>query len=129
MYNESVRISLNASGLLIDLLHKIIESFLKTENDQLFAFNTETGKSMWHYKTDAPSLILRGSGKPVVIGNAVIAGFANGELTKLDLRNTVCDFPCYEFSTTKWRFMIEENATTAKDIITLTIIYRHPMSI
>ena len=59
---------------------------VKTENDQLFAFNTETGKSMWHYKTDAPSLILRGSGKPVVIGNAVIAGFANGELTKLDLR-------------------------------------------
>ena len=59
--------------------------FVKTENDHLFAFDAKSGEQRWHYQTEAPALILRGSSPPVQVGSSLLAGFANGELAKLDL--------------------------------------------
>ncbi len=60
---------------------------LKTENDHVYALDWLSGNVRWHYQTESPSLILRGSGKPVVEGSNLLVGFANGELAKLDVHS------------------------------------------
>jgi outer membrane protein assembly factor BamB len=59
---------------------------VKDENGTVRAFTT-SGKVLWTYAHEEPSLILRGSGSPQVFANNVVVGFANGELTALKLDN------------------------------------------
>lgn len=80
-----------ASRLPGEVLAKPVEHngvlLVKTVNDTLMAFNAVNGKSLWRYHSDTPSLIIRGSSAPVVVDNAVIAGFTNGQLVKLSLQD------------------------------------------
>lgn len=49
-------------------------------DDKLVALDFETGERRWIYETTQPALTLRGSSKPVITSDAVIAGFSNGTL-------------------------------------------------
>lgn len=44
-----------------------------------------TGVERWRYSSRVPSLTLRGSGSPVMSGNAVFCGLAGGKLVALDI--------------------------------------------
>lgn len=52
----------------------------KSADDNLYALNKQTGVAVWTYKEPTPDLSLRGAHSPQVMGNLVIAGFANGQL-------------------------------------------------
>lgn len=49
-------------------------------DDKLVALDVDTGERRWIYETTQPALTLRGSSKPVITADAVIAGFSNGTL-------------------------------------------------
>lgn len=51
------------------------------------AINVETGERLWANRNTVPSLSLRGTGKPLISGNSLIAGLANGKVIALDIRN------------------------------------------
>ena len=52
----------------------------QTVDDKLVALNFDDGELRWTYETTQPALTLRGSSKPVITADAVIAGFSNGTL-------------------------------------------------
>lgn len=56
---------------------------VKTIDGRLTAYANTDGHERWSYQATEPNLILRGSSAPQISGNAVITGFANGELVKL----------------------------------------------
>lgn len=45
------------------------------------------GHEIWSYQQVEPNLILRGSSSPLISGNNVIAGYANGSLAKFNLND------------------------------------------
>lgn len=45
----------------------------------------KTGEKKWFYKTPVPTLTLRGTSTPVIEGQLVYAGFANGKVVALDI--------------------------------------------
>lgn len=49
-------------------------------DDKLVALDITTGERRWIYETTQPALTLRGSSKPAMTSDAVIAGFSNGTL-------------------------------------------------
>jgi outer membrane protein assembly factor BamB len=51
---------------------------------RLAAFDVLDGARRWLYSTSIPSLTLRGSSTPIINGDVVIAGFANGRVSILD---------------------------------------------
>lgn len=51
------------------------------------AYSTSDGHEVWAFQQVEPNLILRGSSAPVIRGNSVIAGYANGNLAKLSLND------------------------------------------
>ncbi|HLB57794.1 MAG TPA: outer membrane protein assembly factor BamB, partial [Gammaproteobacteria bacterium] len=59
---------------------------VKTIDGSVSAYNALHGESLWHYQQTEPNLILRGGSAPKISGNSVVVGFANGTLTKLNLR-------------------------------------------
>jgi len=61
--------------------------FIKTIDGRLLALNSQTGLKRWDYASQAPSLILRGGSQPEVAGNYVIAGFENGKVVALNIKN------------------------------------------
>lgn len=61
--------------------HKVL---VKDESGTLTAFNT-SGKQLWIYSHNDPSLILRGGSSPKIVGKYVIVGFSSGELVALNL--------------------------------------------
>lgn len=60
---------------------------IKTVDGHVVALSTLDGHRLWHYKQTEPTLILSASSAPVIHNNGVIAGFANGALTKLSLND------------------------------------------
>lgn len=54
---------------------------------RVIALDAATGHRIWISANNVPALSLRGSGRPVVIGERVIAGFANGHLAAFNLHN------------------------------------------
>lgn len=52
----------------------------QTVDDKLVALNAGDGEQRWIYETTQPALTLRGSSKPVITSDSVIAGFSNGTL-------------------------------------------------
>ena len=51
------------------------------------AFDAATGKHLWLFERSEPALSLRGTSTPVVVGDAVLVGFATGKLAALNLRD------------------------------------------
>jgi outer membrane protein assembly factor BamB len=59
---------------------------VKTIDGELTALSESDGHALWHYHQTEPALILRGGSSPLIYGSDVIAGFENGNLAKLTLR-------------------------------------------
>ncbi|OGV31883.1 MAG: outer membrane protein assembly factor BamB [Legionellales bacterium RIFCSPHIGHO2_12_FULL_35_11] len=70
--------SLSKSVILND---KVI---VKTIDGNLYAFDVKTGKKLWVYDHGSPSLILKASSSPVVVGKYVVVGFSDGKLDAVD---------------------------------------------
>lgn len=60
---------------------------LQTVDGKLIGLDAVSGVQRWIYETTIPALTLRGSSKPVIAGNAVIAGFANGMVAAVNASN------------------------------------------
>lgn len=60
---------------------------VKSIDGRVTAFSENDGHKLWSYQQTEPTLILRGSSAPQISHDSVIVGFANGNLTKLSLRN------------------------------------------
>ena len=58
---------------------------VKTVAGQVLAFDLKTGQVLWTYDHGAPTLILRSSSAPKIIGNKVLIGFSDGTLSLLSL--------------------------------------------
>ena len=61
----------------------------QTVDDKLVALDASSGEQRWVYETTLPALTLRGSSKPVITNDAVIAGFSNGTLVAVSARDGV----------------------------------------
>lgn len=62
--------------------HKI---FVKTIDGNLYAFHLQTGEKIWVADHGAPSLILKASSSPVILGQMVLVGFSDGKLDAVDM--------------------------------------------
>jgi outer membrane protein assembly factor BamB len=60
---------------------------IKTIDGKLSALSIDDGHTRWQYQQTEPTLILRAASAPQINNGSVIAGFANGNLAKLTLRN------------------------------------------
>ncbi len=58
--------------------------FVQTIDGKIAAYDAIDGSRIWLYNTSTPSLTLRGTATPILFGEFVIAGFANGRLAILD---------------------------------------------
>ena len=57
---------------------------VQTIDGKVAAYDVVNGHRVWIYNTTMPALSLRGTATPVLFGDNVIAGFANGRLVILD---------------------------------------------
>lgn len=60
---------------------------VQTQDGKLLGFGAASGELLWTYVTELPVLTLRGTAAPVLAGNMVVAGFANGKVVALDIQN------------------------------------------
>lgn len=51
----------------------------------VYALSAESGQRLWHYQGSVPALTLRGDSTPVIAGENVLLGLANGRLASLSL--------------------------------------------
>ena len=58
---------------------------VKAIDGRIHALSVRDGHTLWNYQQAEPTLILRKSSTPLIDGNIVVAGFANGNLSKLTL--------------------------------------------
>jgi outer membrane protein assembly factor BamB len=58
---------------------------VRTVDGKLHALAPDTGNELWQYEQQTPRLTLRGTAKPVVVGDAVICGFDNGKVVALNI--------------------------------------------
>jgi outer membrane protein assembly factor BamB len=65
------------------LSHKKI--IAKTIDGKVFAFNVVDGKQLWMAEHGSPSLVLKASSSPIILGNLVLLGFSDGKLDALDI--------------------------------------------
>lgn len=64
--------------------------FVHTRNHQIFCLDAETGKILWAYKRSVPFLTtLQGVSTPLVQGNRVFVGFADGSLVALSMEEGI----------------------------------------
>ncbi len=90
-------ISLNASSgkiLWIERLSSEIQSVSPSKDDRvafrtvdgkLHGLSSNTGEMIWQNTQASPTLSLRGSGVPIIVGSSVIAGFDNGKVAAYNL--------------------------------------------
>jgi outer membrane protein assembly factor BamB len=57
---------------------------VQTVDGNLAGLDAETGEQRWIQGRSVPVLTLRGTSTPLIEGNAIIAGFANGKIVALD---------------------------------------------
>lgn len=60
---------------------------VKTIDGNLYALAKNDGKKLWVYEHGAPSLILKASSSPVVVGNIALVGFSDGKLDAIDIND------------------------------------------
>lgn len=58
---------------------------VRCTDGNVFALNAENGHELWRYQATVPALTLRGEGAPVISGDRVLLGLANGRLVSLSL--------------------------------------------
>ncbi|KTD11144.1 PQQ (pyrrolo-quinoline quinone) enzyme repeat protein [Legionella gratiana] len=58
---------------------------VKTIDGKIYAFHAADGKQLWTAEHGSPSLILKASSSPIVIGNLLLIGFSDGKLDALDI--------------------------------------------
>jgi outer membrane protein assembly factor BamB len=58
---------------------------VRTVDGKLHSLAPDTGKEKWQYEQQTPRLTLRGTSKPVVVGETVICGFDNGKVVALNI--------------------------------------------
>ena len=58
-----------------------------TVDEKIFGLSAKDGKLLWMQERAIPPLTLRGTGTPLIVNNAVLAGFANGKLAALNLND------------------------------------------
>lgn len=56
---------------------------VQTQDGRAIGLNDTDGEKRWQFKLDVPVLTLRGTSAPIIKGNTVIAGFANGKVYAL----------------------------------------------
>lgn len=57
----------------------------KTIDGKVYAFNAADGKQVWISEHGSPSLVLKASSSPVVVGNLVLIGFSDGKMDAIDV--------------------------------------------
>lgn len=62
--------------------HKVIA---KSIDGKVFAFDAVTGKPLWSVDHGSPSLVLKASSSPIIVGNLVLIGFSDGKLDAIEL--------------------------------------------
>ncbi|MCK5355983.1 MAG: outer membrane protein assembly factor BamB, partial [Methyloprofundus sp.] len=60
---------------------------VRTVDGRITALDELTGESVWSFERNVPALSIRGTGVPLVVSDSVIAGYANGKLLALNLKN------------------------------------------
>ncbi|MCX7074886.1 MAG: outer membrane protein assembly factor BamB [Methylococcales bacterium] len=60
---------------------------VRTTDGTVTALNEQTGAKLWSYEHAVPPLSIRGTGTPIIVADKVIAGYDNGKLVALDLKN------------------------------------------
>ena len=58
---------------------------IQTIDGKISVYKTATGKKLWSYERSIPKLTLRGTSVPLVVDEAVLAGFSDGRLLSLSL--------------------------------------------
>lgn len=58
---------------------------ISTSDGKLIGLNANSGKQKWMIEHDVPALSLRGGGAPLIIGDTVVKGFADGRMVALDV--------------------------------------------
>ncbi len=58
---------------------------VQTVDGRVFGLSATDGKRLWVYERTEPALSLRGTDAPVIVRDAVLAGFASGKLVVLSL--------------------------------------------
>jgi len=59
----------------------------QTVDGKLIALEAASGQRRWIYESTVPALTLRGSSRPLLTGNTVVAGFSNGMIAAIDTSN------------------------------------------
>ncbi|MCL5273018.1 MAG: outer membrane protein assembly factor BamB [Gammaproteobacteria bacterium] len=59
----------------------------KTIDGKVFAFDAVNGKQLWTAEHGSPSLVLKASSSPVIMGDLVLIGFSDGKLDALELQS------------------------------------------
>jgi outer membrane protein assembly factor BamB len=59
----------------------------RTSDGRVTGISADDGSVIWSYQRAVPLLSLRGAGRPVIAGDAVIAGYDNGKLVALTLND------------------------------------------
>ncbi len=62
---------------------------LQTVDDKLIAFDARSGQRRWIYEATLPVLTLRGTSKPLIANNVVVAGFSNGTLVAVSANDGI----------------------------------------
>ncbi len=60
---------------------------VQTVDGKIFGLSAKDGKSLWLQERTEPALTLRGTAAPVIVNDMVLAGFANGKLTAVNLND------------------------------------------
>lgn len=60
---------------------------VRTTDGRITAFDEESGEELWGFERNVPPLSIRGVSDPIIYGDQVIVGFANGKVFALRLRD------------------------------------------
>ena len=60
---------------------------IKTIDGYLYAFDLKTGTKLWSSEHGSPSLILKASSSPVIMGKLALVGFSDGKLDAIDIQS------------------------------------------
>lgn len=60
---------------------------VRTIDDKVFMLDAATGKRLWVHAQNVPVLTLRGTSSPVLAGEMIVVGFANGILAAYNVRD------------------------------------------
>lgn len=119
--NGSVRFKTSVNGEVIAkpaIANNVV--VIKTVDGNIHALSANDGHEVWGYQQAEPSLILRGSSSPLISGNNLFAGFANGTLSKLNLSTGQLDWS-QPIASAEGAFSIQRMI----DINADPIIYQH----